>query len=235
MDDMVRHTAAVRRGAPDLFVVGDMPFLAAQISDEEAVRNAGRLIQEGGADAVKLEGGGPRASTVRRIVEAGIPVMGHLGLTPQNATQLGGYRVQGGDPQDALRISEDARALEEAGAFAIVLECVPVELAAAITRAATVPIIGIGAGPDVDAQVLVYHDLVGWSGDFKPRFVRRYARVEETMIEAVRSFQQDVAQGDFPSESESFGDSQASTPVENSAVEVLPDDLEPEQERQTSG
>lgn len=235
MDDMVRHTAAVRRGAPNLFVVGDMPFLAAQISDEEAVRNAGRLIQQGGADAVKLEGGGPRASTVRRIVEAGIPVMGHLGLTPQNATQLGGYRVQGNDPQDALRISEDARALEEAGAFAIVLECVPVELAAAITRVATVPIIGIGAGPDVDAQVLVYHDLVGWSGDFKPRFVRRYAEVEETMIEAVRSFQQDVAQGDFPSDSESFRDSQANTPVENSAVEVMPDDLEPEPEKQTSG
>jgi 3-methyl-2-oxobutanoate hydroxymethyltransferase len=156
--------------------------------------------------------------------------MGHLGLTPQNATQLGGYRVQGSDPQDALRIAEDARALEQAGAFAIVLECVPVELAATITRVATVPIIGIGAGPDVDAQVLVYHDLVGWSGDFKPRFVRRYARVEETMIEAVRSFQQDVARGDFPCESESFSGSQESTSAED-----FPDDLQPEQERQTSG
>ncbi|MDE0960350.1 MAG: 3-methyl-2-oxobutanoate hydroxymethyltransferase [Planctomycetota bacterium] len=226
MEDMVRHAAAVRRGAPDLFVVGDMPFLAAQISDEEAVRNAGRLIQQGGADAVKLEGGGPRAATIRRIVEAGIPVMGHLGLTPQNATQLGGHKVQGSDPRDARRIAEDAQALEEAGAFAIVLECVPTQLAATITRNATVPIIGIGAGEDVDAQILVFHDLIGWSGSFKPRFVRRYAQVEETMIEAVRSFQEDVAAGAFPSDSESFRGSQAGPPS---------DGIHFDEERQTSG
>ena len=204
MDDMVYHITAVRRGAPELFVVGDLPFLAVQVSDEEAVRNAGRLVQEGGADAVKLEGGGPRASTVKRISEAGIPVMGHLGLTPQNATQLGGYRVQGTDPLSAQRIFDDAVALQAAGAFSIVLECVPASLAATIAAKVSIPIVGIGAGAEVDAQVLVFHDLVGLSGDFQPRFVRRYAEVQQVMEDAVKRFCEDVASGDFPSKKESF-------------------------------
>jgi 3-methyl-2-oxobutanoate hydroxymethyltransferase len=204
MENMVHHTAAVRRGAPELFIVGDLPFLAVQVSEDEAVRNAGRLVQEGGADAVKLEGGGPRVATVRRIVEAGIPVMGHLGLTPQNATQLGGYRVQGVDEKSARQIHEDAVLLEQAGAFSIVLECVPAPLAASIAKKLVIPIIGIGAGRDVDAQVLVFHDLVGLSGDFQPRFVRRYVEIEEQMRAAVKRFQEDVASGSFPSSKESF-------------------------------
>jgi 3-methyl-2-oxobutanoate hydroxymethyltransferase len=225
MEDMVCHTAAVRRSAPSLFGVGDLPFLAAQVSDEQAVLNSGRLVQEGGADAVKLEGGGPRAATIQRIVEAGIPVMGHLGLTPQNATQLGGYRVQGNDPESAARIAQDAMALEQAGAFAVVLECVPAPLASAIANETTIPIIGIGAGQGVDAQVLVFHDLVGLSGDFQPRFVRRYANVETTMIEAVKSFQSDVEAGRFPDASESF----------LASGEDEQGDVEPESERQLSG
>ena len=204
MDDMVHHCAAVRRGAPELFVVGDLPFLAAQVSPEGAVRNAGRLIQEGGADAVKLEGGLARVDAVRSIVEAGIPVMGHLGLTPQSATQLGGFRVQGVNEKAARRILEDALVLEEAGAFSIVLECVPSALAKMITAEVSIPIVGIGAGNAVDAQVLVFHDLVGLSGDFQPRFVRRYAEVEDVMKDAVERFQRDVAAREFPAEGESF-------------------------------
>lgn len=223
MENMIHHTAAARRGAPELFIVGDLPFLAVQVSEDEAVRNAGRLIQEGGADAVKLEGGGPRAATVKRIVEAGIPVMGHLGLTPQNATQLGGYRVQGVDAKSARQIREDAGSLEKAGAFAIVLECIPAPLAASIADEVSIPIIGIGAGSDVDAQVLVFHDLVGLSGDFQPRFVRRYAEVEHQMCDAVKRFQQDVACGSFPSSNESF-----------SAAKPADKDVSPETSNETS-
>ncbi len=204
MDDMVHHSAAVRRGAENTFVVCDMPFLAAQISDEDAIRNAGRLIQEGMADAVKIEGGGARVGTIRRIVDAGIPTMGHLGLTPQNATQLGGYKVQGNTPASAAQILKDARAIEESGAFALVLECVPTGLAEKIQGALSIPVIGIGAGLSVDAQVLVFHDLVGLSGEFKPRFVRRYADVEQVMKTAVEGFLADVSSGDFPGERESF-------------------------------
>ena len=206
VEDMIHHSAAVRRGAPETFVVTDMPFLAAQINDDEAIRNAGRLVQQGGADAVKVEGGGARAETLRRIAEAGIPVMGHLGLTPQNATQLGGYRVQGNTPESARRIVEDAQSLEKAGAFALVLECVPASLAAEVHQALTIPVIGIGAGREVDAQVLVFHDLVGMSGDFKPRFVRRYAQAEQLFQSAVNSFMEDVSSGNFPADSEAFVD-----------------------------
>lgn len=223
MDDMVHHVAAVRRGAPDLFVVGDLPFLAAQVDDTEAVRNSGRLVQEGGADAVKLEGGGPRAATVQRIVDAGIPVMGHLGLTPQNATQLGGYRVQGTDPVSAQQILDDAVALQDAGVFALVLECVPAPLAATITSTLSIPVVGIGAGPEVDAQVLVFHDLVGLSGDFQPRFVRRYAEVQDVMCEAVKSFCGDVASGKFPSVDESFSISPAGDDVGDSEKDSEPE------------
>ena len=206
LEDMIHHSAAVRRGAPDTFVVTDMPFLAAQVNDDEAIRNAGRLVQEGGADAVKVEGGGVRAETIRRIAEAGIPAMGHLGLTPQNATQLGGYRVQGNTPESAARILADAQALEAAGAFALVLECVPTALAAKIRKAVSIPVIGIGAGREVDAQVLVFHDLVGLSGDFKPRFVRRYAQGEDYLRSAVESFLEDVSGGNLPADNESFID-----------------------------
>ena len=206
LEDMIHHSAAVRRGAADTFVVTDMPFLAAQVNDDEAIRNAGRLVQQGGADAVKIEGGGCRAETIRRIAEAGIPVMGHLGLTPQNATQLGGYRVQGNTPESAQKIVDDACALEEAGAFALVLECVPSSLAARIRQTLKIPVIGIGAGRDVDAQVLVFHDLVGLSGEFKPRFVRRYVQAEQLFESAVKSFIEDVAGGNFPADSETFID-----------------------------
>ncbi|HIN81204.1 MAG TPA: 3-methyl-2-oxobutanoate hydroxymethyltransferase [Planctomycetes bacterium] len=201
---MLHHCGAVRRGAPTSFIVGDMPFLSYQVSREEAVRNAGRFLKEGAVDAVKLEGGGERAGTVEAIVRAGIPVVGHLGLTPQNATQLGGYRVQGSDPGAAAEIFDDACRLEEAGAFAIVLECIPGELAARITETIRIPTIGIGAGAACDAQVLVFHDLAGLSGNFQPRFVRRYVEMESTLIEAVRRFGEDVSSGDFPSASESF-------------------------------
>ena len=183
-----------------------MPFLTAQINDDEAIRNAGRLVQQGGADAVKIECGGCRAETVRRIAEAGIPVMGHLGLTPQNATQLGGYRVQGNSPESAQQILDDAHALEKAGAFAVVLECVPSSLAEKVSAGLKIPVIGIGAGRNVDAQVLVFHDLVGLSGEFKPRFVRRYAQGEQVFQSAVKSFIDDVSSGSFPADSETFLD-----------------------------
>ena len=211
IEDMIHHTAAVRRGAPDTFVVADMPFLAAQINDDEAIRNAGLLIQEGCADAVKIEGGGARAETVRRIVEAGIPVMGHLGLTPQNATQLGGYRVQGNTSESAERIAKDAASLEDAGVFALVLECVPASLAQQISQQLEIPVVGIGAGRDVDAQVLVFHDLVGLSGDFKPRFGRKYAQGEQVFRSAVSSFMEDVSAGYFPADGESFLDRESAS------------------------
>jgi len=206
LEDMIHHSAAVRRGAAKTFVVTDMPFLTAQINDDEAIRNAGRLVQQGGADAVKIEGGGCRAETIHRIAEAGIPVMGHLGLTPQNATQLGGYRVQGNSPESAQQILDDAIALEKAGAFALVLECVPSSLAEKISATLKIPVIGIGAGRNVDAQVLVFHDLVGLSGEFKPRFVRRYAQGEQLFQSAVKSFIDDVSSGSFPADSETFLD-----------------------------
>ncbi|MFQ5654400.1 MAG: 3-methyl-2-oxobutanoate hydroxymethyltransferase [Planctomycetota bacterium] len=204
MEEMLHHAAAARRGAPSTFTVGDMPFLSYQVSSEEAVRNAGRFLKEGGMDAVKIEGGGERRETVSRLVEAGIPVMGHLGLTPQSATLLGGYRVQGTAAAAARRILQDAVALEQAGVFSLVLECVPRELAKEVTRRLSIPTIGIGAGPECDAQVLVLHDLLGLGGGFSPRFVRRYASLEDTMTEAVQAFCSDVSDGSFPGEKESF-------------------------------
>jgi 3-methyl-2-oxobutanoate hydroxymethyltransferase len=204
MEAMLHHAAAVRRGAPDSFVIGDMPFGSFQVSVEEAVRNAVRFLGEAGCDAVKLEGGSDRAATVRAIVAAGIPVMGHLGLTPQNATQLGGYRVQASDAAGAQRLIEEARALEQAGVFAIVLECVPEEVAAAVTERISVPTIGIGAGRRCDAQVLVIHDLIGISSGFAPRFARAYADVEARIAGAVAAFRRDVESGAFPGEKELF-------------------------------
>ena len=204
MEEMLHHTRAVRRGAPEAFIVGDMPFLSYQVSVEEAVRNAGRFLKEGLADAVKVEGGTPRLSTVRHLLDAGIPVMGHLGLTPQSATLLGGHRVQGVQAEQAAELRREAQALAEAGIFALVLECVPREVARAITESIEVPTIGIGAGPDCDAQILVTPDLLGYESEYKPRFVRRYAEIEKMIGEAVKRFSDDVTRGEYPSDEESF-------------------------------
>jgi len=198
MNDMVRHTRAVRTGAPQALIVADMPFLSHQIGIGQAMRNAGRLIQHGGATAVKLEGAGPTVATVARIVSAGIPVMGHLGLQPQSVHAQGGFRRQAIDPDDQRDLLSDALALEDAGAFAIVLECVPRELARAVTGKLGVPVIGIGSGPDCDGQVLVTHDLLGLSGSRTPRFAKQYASLGEAISDAVISFSADVRSGAFP-------------------------------------
>ncbi|MBC7337355.1 MAG: 3-methyl-2-oxobutanoate hydroxymethyltransferase, partial [Clostridia bacterium] len=192
------------RGAPNTFVIADLPFLSYQVSREEAIRNAGLLVKEGGADAVKLEGGGAMVAVAQAVVQAGIPVQGHLGLTPQTATQLGGYRVQGKEAAQAQAIVQDAKALEEAGCFSLVLECVPMGLAAEITRALSIPVIGIGAGPDCDGQVLVYHDVLGLFRRFVPRFVKQYAQLREPIINAFQTYIQEVREGRFPDEAHSF-------------------------------
>lgn len=204
MADMLHHTKAVVRGAPNTFVVADLPFLSYQVSREEAIRNAGLLIKEGGADAVKLEGGGPMVAVARAVVEAGIPVQGHLGLTPQTATQLGGYRVQGREEEEAQRILRDAKALEEAGCFSLVLECVPAGLAAEITKSLSIPVIGIGAGPHCDGQVLVYHDVLGLFQRFVPRFVKQYAQLRGPIVEALQTYVKEVREGQFPGPEHSF-------------------------------
>jgi 3-methyl-2-oxobutanoate hydroxymethyltransferase len=205
MADMLHHTRAVSRGVRRALVVGDMPFLSYHLERTEAVRNAGRFLQEAGAQAVKLEGGRDVAETVRTIVAAGIPVMGHLGLTPQSVHQLGGYRVQGRDEAAARRLLEDAQILEEAGVFSLVLECIPLDLARQITARVGVPTIGIGAGPHCDGQVLVTHDLLGLYGDFKPKFVKRYADLHVEIARALRAFREDVENGRFPTAEYSFG------------------------------
>lgn len=196
MDQMIYHTAMVSRGARRALVVGDMPFLSFQTSVAEGVRNAGRFLQEGGAQAVKLEGGEARAPLIRTLGEAGIPVMGHLGLLPQSIHRLGGYRVQ----RDEERLLRDARILEESGVFAVVLESIPEETARRITERVRVPTIGIGAGRYTDGQVLVLHDLLGLFTDFTPKFVKRYANLGETALEAVKQFAAEVRAGRFPGE-----------------------------------
>ena len=204
MDEMVHHIKTVVRGTQRAHVVGDLPFLSYHADVPEAIRNAGRLLKEGGAQSVKLEGGRTQAQTVTRIVESGIPVMGHIGLTPQAVNQLGGYRVQGRSLKDAVRLMEDARALEEAGAYAIVLECVPAQLAQMITECVDVPTIGIGAGAGCDGQVQVFHDMMGLYRDFTPKHARQYAQLGQTIVEATRSYVQDVENEQFPDDSESF-------------------------------
>jgi 3-methyl-2-oxobutanoate hydroxymethyltransferase len=204
MDEMVHHIKTVVRGTQRAHVVGDLPFLSYHADVPEAVRNAGRLLKEGGAQSVKLEGGRTQAETVSRIVESGIPVMGHIGLTPQAVNQLGGYRVQGRSLKDAVRLMEDARALEEAGAYAIVLECVPAQLAQMITERVGVPTIGIGAGTGCDGQVQVFHDMMGLYQDFTPKHARQYAQLGQTIVEATRGYIQDVENERFPGDSESF-------------------------------
>jgi 3-methyl-2-oxobutanoate hydroxymethyltransferase len=196
MDQMVYHTSLVSRAVRRALVVADMPFMSYQISVEKALQNAGRLIQEGGAAAVKLEGGVVRAETVRAIVGSGIPVMGHIGLTPQSVHEFGGFKVQ----RDGKRLLADAHALEEAGVFALVIECVPGELARDITAAVRVPTIGIGAGPDCDGQVLVLHDVLGMLPEGRPRFVKSYADLASTVQAAARQYVADVRAGAFPAQ-----------------------------------
>ena len=204
MDEMVHHIKTVVRGTQRAHVVGDLPFLSYHADIPEAIRNAGRLLKEGGAQSVKLEGGRSQAETVSRIVESGIPVMGHIGLTPQAVNQLGGYRVQGRSLKEAVRLMEDARALEEAGAYAIVLECVPAQLAGMITERVGVPTIGIGAGAGCDGQVQVFHDMMGLYQDFVPKHARQYAQLGQTIIEATQLYVKDIENEQFPDDSESF-------------------------------
>jgi len=205
MDDMLHHTRAVMRAKPRALVVCDLPFMSYQTGPIDALRNAGRLVQEGGADAVKLEGGARNAEAVRAIVEAGIPVMGHLGLTPQSVLAMGGYRVQGRGDESAARLMREAKLLAACGVFALVLEGVPRELAKEVTQALAIPTIGIGAGPDVDGQVLVWHDVMGlWFG--KPaKFVRRYAELGDVARGGLVRFVDDIKAGRFPSDDESYG------------------------------
>jgi len=204
MREMIHHTKAVSRAVKRALVVGDMPFGSYQISTEHALRSAKRFIQEGGADAVKLEGGEPVVKTVKTLSRQGIPVMGHLGMTPQTATLLGGYKVQGREPKAARKILDDALRLEEAGVFSLVLECVPHRLAQRITQKISCPTIGIGAGPKTDGQILVLHDLLGFVGAVHPRFVRRYAQFENEARKAFSRYASDVRSGSFPNLKESF-------------------------------
>ena len=201
MDDMLRHTAAVSRASHDALVVADMPFMSYQTSYEEALRNAGRFLAEAGAHAVKLEGGAAVAELVAVLTDAGIPVMGHVGLTPQSVNVFGGYKLQGKDADSAMRLVDDCLALEAAGAFAVVLELVPAELAALISEELTIPTIGIGAGGGCDGQVQVFHDILGL-GDFTPKHAKRYAEVGTAITRAVAAYVADVRSGAFPAEAQ---------------------------------
>lgn len=204
LDDIIYHTKAVVKGVQRALVVADMPFMSYQVSPEEAFRNAGRLMKEAGASAVKVEGGKRVCEAVRRMTEAGIPVMAHLGLTPQSINQFGSYRARGQNTEEAEEMIRDAKELEEAGAFAVVLEKIPMQLAQKITESLTIPTIGIGAGPHCDGQILVYSDMLGLTIDFSPRFVRRYDSLHERVDDSVSRYIQDIQSGNFPDESESY-------------------------------
>ena len=219
MDEIAYHTRAVVRGARRAHVVGDMPFMSYQASHEQALMNAGTLMKEGGCHSIKLEGGAVHAELVTKLVAAGIPVMGHIGLTPQSYHQLGGFKVQGRDPGGRERLLEDARTLEAAGAYSIVLEAIPADIARDITAAVSIPTIGIGAGTGCDGQVLVSYDMLGMDETFKPRFVRRYATLGATIKEAVAGYVADVRTGAFPSDAESF------TVAENKAAPATIDPM----------
>lgn len=204
MAEMIHHTKAVVRGVKQAMVIGDMPFMTYHISVEEALKNAARFIQEGGAQAVKLEGGVTVAEKVRRIVECGIPVVGHIGLTPQSIHQFGGFKVQGRSPEAAINLLRDARALEEAGAFSIVLETVPAPLAALVTQKVSIPTIGIGAGIGCDGQVQVINDVLGSFTDFVPKHAKQYAKLADIIRAAVAEYHDEVKNGRFPTEKQSF-------------------------------
>jgi 3-methyl-2-oxobutanoate hydroxymethyltransferase len=198
LEAMIHHSRAVANGAKRALIIADMPFLTYHVSVEDAVRNAGRLVQEGGAAAVKMEGGAAVASMVRRVVELGIPVMGHIGLTPQSVHRLGGYRIVGKTESEATALMNDAQALEDVGAFSVVLECIPDELARKITATLKIPTIGIGSGPHCDGQVLVSYDAFGLFDEFAPKFVKQYARLGAEMMAAAKEYVEDVQQGRFP-------------------------------------
>lgn len=204
VEQILLHTQYVRRGTRHAMLVADMPFLSYQVSPEEALRNAGRLLQEGGAEAVKLEGGKPVAEAVRRCVQAGIPVMGHLGLTPQSIHAFGGWQTRAKSQDEAQRLKEDALTLQDAGIFSLVLEKVPATLAEDVTQSLDIPTIGIGAGPKTDGQILVTQDLLGMYEKMKPKFVRKYAELAIHIREALKQYHNDVKSGAFPSEEESF-------------------------------
>jgi len=204
MEEMLHHTKAVVRGTRQAMVIGDMPFMTYHVSIEDALRNAARFIQEAGAQAVKLEGGVTVAEKVRKVVDCGIPVMGHIGLTPQSIHQFGGYKVQGKTPAAAARLLEDARVLEQAGAFAIVLETVPAPLSALITRSISIPTIGIGAGIGCDGQVQVINDILGSFTDFVPKHAKQYAKLTDIIRAAITEYDREVKAGSFPTEEQSF-------------------------------
>ncbi|MBN7774181.1 3-methyl-2-oxobutanoate hydroxymethyltransferase [Clostridium aminobutyricum] len=204
MEDMIHHTAAVARGTKNALVIADMPFMSYQTSVYDALLNAGRLVKEGRAQAVKLEGGAEVADQIRAIMKASIPVMAHVGLTPQSVHTFGGFKVQGRTETAAQKLLDDARAVQEAGAFAVVLEGVPAKLAEMITKELTIPTIGIGAGPGCDGQVLVYQDMLGMFSDFTPKFVKRYGAIGESMVAAFKQYMEEVQNGSFPDEAHSF-------------------------------
>jgi 3-methyl-2-oxobutanoate hydroxymethyltransferase len=204
MEDMIHHCQAVRRGVRYAFLIGDMPFMSYNVSREEAIRNAGRFMKESGCEAVKLEGGVEVAETVRAIVDAGIPVVAHIGLTPQTASKLGGFRVQGKDAASAQRLLDSALALEDSGACAVVMECIPDKLAGLITRSLAIPTIGIGAGKDCDGQVLVTNDLLGLFEKFLPKFVKQYIQLHPLIREALAAYKEEVETGRFPGPEHSF-------------------------------
>ena len=205
MEDSLLHAKAVSRGARQALLVGDMPFMSYQVSTQQGIANAGRFVQEAGMHAVKLEGGGPAIEITRRLTEIGIPVMGHLGLTPQSVHAMGGFKVQGKTEAQAARIMADARALEEAGAFSLVLEGVPSPLATSVTKAVRIPTIGIGAGPGTDGQVLVFHDVFGLTSGKAPKFVKRYANLAEEIARAAARYAEDVRTGAFPGPEHEYG------------------------------
>lgn len=204
MDEMVHHVKAVKRGVKRAMVVGDMPFMSYQISTEEAIKNAGRMVQEGGAEAVKIEGGLHMANTVKALVNIGIPVMGHIGLTPQSYHQLGGFRVQGRSEETQHLLKESAKIIEDSGAFAIVLEAIPMELAREITDQCSIPTIGCGAGPDCDGQIVVTHDILGLSGPTKPKFVKIYDDFGSKLFECIQKYKSEVEGRVYPDESFSY-------------------------------
>jgi 3-methyl-2-oxobutanoate hydroxymethyltransferase len=204
MDEMIHHTKAVVRGAKHPLIIGDMPFMSYNTSEREAIFNAGRFMKEGGADAIKLEGGASVKEIVRAIVKGGIPVMGHIGLTPQTISMLGGFKVQGKDAQGAQKIIDDALSLEEAGAFSVLLEAVPAPIAKMVTERLTVPTIGIGAGIHCDGQVLVVHDMLGFFDRFTPKFAKKYVNLSELILKALESYRDEVLKGEFPTDQHSF-------------------------------
>lgn len=210
MDEMIGFIKPVVLGAPDTLVIGDMPFGSYNVNAEQAIANANRMLMETNCDCVKMEGGVELAPTIKRVVEAGVPVVGHIGLTPQTATTIGGFKVQGGTPEGAAKLVKDAKALEEAGVVAIVVECVPSVVTKALVEAVSVPILGIGAGPHADCQVLVTQDLLGMYGGFKPKFVKRFAEIRQEMVAGLNRFHEETLSGAFPTEENSF----------NKAVEI---------------